>query len=61
MSYLCIFSFLYPYTQATQLYTQTEDEAQIINSQQNSWKVTVYPNMQNVPVKDIYNMRGGIK
>lgn len=47
--------------EATQLYTQTEEEAQIINSQQNSWKATVYPNMQNVPVKDIYNMRGGIK
>jgi len=47
--------------EATQLYTQTEEEAETINSKQNSWIATVYPSMQNVPFKDIYNMRGGIR
>jgi len=47
--------------EATQLYTQTEEEAETINSKQNSWTATVYPSMQNVPFKDIYNMRGGIR
>jgi len=46
---------------ATQLYTQTNAEAEAINSRQSSWQATVYPSMQNVPVKEIYNMRGGIR
>jgi len=46
---------------ASQLYTQTKEDVETINSKQSSWKATLYPSMQNIPVKDIYNMRGGIR
>jgi len=46
---------------ATQLYTQTREDVETINSRQNSWRATMYPSMQNIPVKDIYNMRGGVR
>lgn len=46
---------------ATQLYTQAEEDAETINTRQSSWQATVYPSMQNVSVRDIYNMRGGIR
>jgi len=44
---------------ATELYTQTKEDAVLINTKQNSWRATVYPDMQNVPIQDIYRMRGG--
>lgn len=46
---------------ATQLYTQTEEDAELINSKQSSWQATVYPHLNNVTVQEIYNMQGGIK
>jgi len=45
--------------ESNRLYSQSQAEADMINMHQNSWEATVYPSMQNVSVKDIFNMRGG--
>jgi len=47
--------------QSTMLYSQSQEEADLINGKQNSWTAVVYPHLQNRTFQEMYNMRGGIK
>ena len=42
-----------------QVFTQLQDDADHINSQQSSWVAGVYPEFQDVPLQDVHRMRGG--
>ena len=41
------------------LYTQSQEDADFINSVQSSWRAAVYPHLASSQMKDILNMRGG--
>ena len=41
------------------LYTQSQEDADFINSVQSSWRAEVYPHLASSQMKDILNMRGG--
>ena len=41
------------------LYTQSQEDADFINSVQSSWRAAVYPHLHSSQMKDIINMRGG--
>ena len=41
------------------LYTQSQEDADFINSAQSSWRAAVYPHLVSSQMKDIVNMRGG--
>ena len=42
-----------------QVYTQSQQDAEDINSRQSSWRAGVYPHLNLQHMKDILNMRGG--
>jgi len=45
----------------TGIYSQSQEDAENINSRQSSWQATVYPQLNWRQMKDIFNMRGGEK